>query len=1007
MPDPTIPELYLAFRQAKTALYYERRGVGLFALAQFEANLAANLAALAPKLADHAWFDNLELGDVWIVPKRLRTAEDAEDEKLICVGSTGPAIRQALDVQLRLSPSPELAIAEILYLRAFGPMLQSLLSPNALGYRLDLRRGELDPYRRWTFEYWPRRYREFRSTPLEKARVALSEGARSVVIVSADLASFYDSIDPSFLLSEPFLASLTEWELIDLGLFIKATTSLLGALKRFRDLASRRLGLPVDIGVPIGSLTSRVIANLALITLDAHVEARESVIAYRRYVDDLVIVAKAEAKMTLDKAVREFLPVSTTDGVIVLDTNALERPGSDFRLQKRKIRVHQLRGEPGKDFVEAVLGDFDRLVSRSHAFLDPATLLEDGAAQLVRAGNAKGSPLRVLRDADRTHLEHFALSTSLRTLERASVLLDAEEAQRLVRATLQQVGRVLNEEDNWVENLEMAFQLLGLAVGTGDWLSCKEINDRLEAVFGTVDSLKQRVTFLHYREGQVDAARSSPWVWLRNYLHARRYEACASAIGLTVQPADLEAWLPRGLTVRTAFIRAGALALRARELANADLRSHDREDDTSSSQAPEQDDTWLESELAEAPKLTERLGVIRTFVEKCTGLVDRGWKMPPARLFLCTRPPSYFDIARRLLRDTESQGFEPEVFNDVLGVVNAIRGTSYQEPLGEVRGRHTVHIPWADPDGPMSSQDPRLVLANLTVANSFWGAAASRNEGKSPEGNPVLTVRRLAALNRVLGRAAFVAKRRSREGLVVPTLLVVPELTLPRRWFRHVAEHVVRHGGFGAVLGLEYLHVPSAPHVLNQAYAVLPGPFNSVATWPWTKRRPAHLEGLELAKLGLSFPPAGTEVPRTVVETTWGRFSTLICSELIEARRVADLLGRAELVLCPAWNMDTSSYDHLIQSVGFQLHAILAIANNGLYSDCRAWAPRSERWQRDLCRLIERGVDDIVFVDLPLQSLIAFHQEKSPPEPSKCAEGCEPKKSEWRPLPPDWPPHET
>ena len=67
----------------------------------------------------------------------------------------------------------------------------------------------------------------------------------------------------------------------------------------------------------------------------------------------------------------------------------------------------------------------------------------------------------------------------------------------------------------------------------------------------------------------------------------------------------------------------------------------------------------------------------------------------------------------------------------------------------------------------------------------------------------------------------------------------------------------------------------------------------------------------------------------------------------------------------------------------------MAIANNGQYSDCRAWAPRSERWERDLCRLIERGIDDVVPVDIPLRSLVAFHA-------GNAAKG-------WRPLPPDWP----
>ena len=69
----------------------------------------------------------------------------------------------------------------------------------------------------------------------------------------------------------------------------------------------------------------------------------------------------------------------------------------------------------------------------------------------------------------------------------------------------------------------------------------------------------------------------------------------------------------------------------------------------------------------------------------------------------------------------------------------------------------------------------------------------------------------------------------------------------------------------------------------------------------------------------------------------------------------------------------------------------MAISNNGKYSDCRAWAPTKTRWKRDLCRLIERGSNNIVYVDIPLRSLERFHADgKTDSE-------------EWRPLPPDWP----
>ena len=53
--NPTIADLYLAFRQAKTALYFERRGVGLQILAEYEQKLPANLKSLKTKVTNGKW----------------------------------------------------------------------------------------------------------------------------------------------------------------------------------------------------------------------------------------------------------------------------------------------------------------------------------------------------------------------------------------------------------------------------------------------------------------------------------------------------------------------------------------------------------------------------------------------------------------------------------------------------------------------------------------------------------------------------------------------------------------------------------------------------------------------------------------------------------------------------------------------------------------------------------------------------------------------------------------
>lgn len=988
---PTIAELYLAYRQAKAAHFFERRGVGLLALAGFEEQLGPNLRRLQADLAEDSWFDRLELGDTWVVPKRFRKGAADDAPGVIRIG-TPPNLptQQSLDVQLRLSPAPAFAIAEVLYLWRFGPALDGMLSrKQILGYRLDLRQQRLLPHRRWLFEYWPARYQEFRSDPLIAAKRALASGER-IVIISGDFASFYDTVHPDFLLAADFVAELgaAGASAPDTPGYLRATASLLKAYERFRGQVAHGLGVSVPAGVPIGALTSRVVANVALASLDQHVSASPDLLCYRRYVDDFVIVARArKGDSTSTDVLGRFLPLrAPTADALRLDVDALARRESDFRLQKTKVRVYELDGSQGVDFVDAVISDFQRAVSESRAFIDDAALVGDGINRLVRAGKAQGSPLRVLRDADRTRLERFALSTSLRSLERASRLLDREQARGLVRRTLETVGRILDAEGSWVDDLDVTLRLLRLAIAAGDWQSARELNDRMDRTWGSIDALRSASPALFYRDQAIESADTSAWSWLCRYLHARRSEAIASVLPSNVDATVIREWLPEGLVSGTLRLAPQELQRQAELLATSDLRARDREDDRlAGTMAPPTDVAWLRAELDQDEALRVRLDAIGEFTARCAELGDDAWLLPPARLFLCTRPPSYFDIARRWLLETETTGFAADEFEHVLRIVNAVRGTDYRDPVGSVSSTRSVAIGVVDAAPASNPSNPRVILGNLVVDDSHWIGASTRKEG-SAFGVPVLDVPRMQALARVLEKSSRVAKGHP------SSVLVLPELSLPRRWFRAVADHVVRLERFGLVVGLEYLHDKVAPHVKNQVFAVLPGPFSSAAVWPWTKRLPAREEQQRLRELPTPVgfaPPRGAQ-PRTVVRSRWGTFSVLICSELIEAKRVADLLGRVNVVICPAWNKDTASYDHLIQSVGFQLHSIIAIANNGQYSDCRAWAPHTDRWRRDLCRLIERGVNDVVHVDIPLASLLAFHAGQ--PDPGK----------QWRPLPPDW-----
>jgi hypothetical protein len=208
------------------------------------------------------------------------------------------------------------------------------------------------------------------------------------------------------------------------------------------------------------------------------------------------------------------------------------------------------------------------------------------------------------------------------------------------------------------------------------------------------------------------------------------------------------------------------LRRRAEQLASADLRSRDREDDVIlNSHGVDADRGWLRADVEADADLSARLARIDEFVQRCEHLGDRPWLTPPARLFLCTRPPSYFDIARRWLYRVERDGFAPDVFEQLLAVVNAIRGTEYSDAVGQVINPSTVSIAsfWAEPPpGSGSPLNPRIILGNLSVTEDAWAAAATR------AGHPILSQDRLQRVVTILERATRAARGRASAVLVLP-----------------------------------------------------------------------------------------------------------------------------------------------------------------------------------------------------------------------------------------------
>ena len=829
--SPTFTDLVLAFRQAKNAIASEQGVVGLFDLARFEMQLTTRIRRLRRLLKDERWFDGIDIGRLVVMPK---SAVPRSIDKADIVRIGGADISKVdLSVRLQLEPTAEFAVTEVLYLWEFGGALEATLDDCCLGYRLKRVRedGVMDRNSRAVYEYWPAAFARYRDEPIAAARAALLSHKR-VVVTNTDIVSFFDSIDPDFLLQDGFVESVAEaarrrGRAFSVARYRTATRSLLAQFAAFRRLR-RSIGgrtIDVDTGVPIGAFTSRVFANVALASVDRTIQALPHVVLYRRYVDDIVIVSTPAASdpspatkvAVLGALFPGFTPgapdVSSEDRFVVPTTRAT------FALNKEKTRVHDLVGDVGIDFLAAVRQSFSVVTSERRAFLgDVERIMTDfEAVDLFADGTTGTDRIPRLRDADRFTLRRFLATAYLRALELCVLLLDVEEATDLLERRTRRMLSILDRSAA-LEDFEFVLSLLKVAL----LCNCRAVVLKLQSWLDrrAGEGLTNDVGEVWWRGNKLPRATTLDAV--AAYLARRVNESTASACALPVSTS--------ALAQETATLRDAVL------LRRADLRHLDREDDVAlfGRLDPEQTrDTRAEHAAARRAIMRDssfdaRLTHVGSFIRRSGELGEGIWTgASDIGLLLSAKPPRYVDVARRFLARIESARapLPVEVGRQIEQCVDVLRGTRYRlRPSPAIALARTSDRIRLRVDAEPEPGSVRVILSNLPVGLKAFQAAAN--------GRPALTFKRLTLLDRVLRQARAASRDAKHNGL--PSILVLPELSIPRRWVRPLAEHAVREE-LSIVAGVEY--EATGRGLVNQAVGVFPAGRRTAAIVRWTKRQ--------------------------------------------------------------------------------------------------------------------------------------------------------------------------
>jgi hypothetical protein len=965
----TLADLYVAYRKAKVDAFYERTQPSALAFARYEVDLPKRLERLLDLINDPEprWFSSERfLGRFRYVPKSVDAPADlAINEVHFHTCDAIEDWRRAYEKEgklfdaafrLVINPSIDFHVISALWILKVGHRFDARLDPeHSYGNRLRRERasdeetltpGRINREVHGFFAPYFSAYRQWRERGLNAMRDELKND-RSILALTMDIQRFYHRVDRRFLLSPDFLKA------IDVKLNRDESTitdQILQAMRTWAAETPDHANTP-DIGLPVGLSASKIISNVLLNEFDVLVRDELSPVYYGRYVDDIFLVLRCRRSFKTGEEVLRWLArrlepqvrFDSGDGEhgsrLVLELSYAGE--SELVFAGHKLKIFPLKGQSGLDLVEQLSGQISKQSSERRMLPD----LPDDEALIANnallATPEESLDADALRKADAVSLRRFGFSVLLGNAEAHARDLPTQEWAPLRERFIGLVERHVLTPRGFFDYAAWSHRAFGLILACGDFPAALEFLGRFEKVLRCL------------QETTTAGAESSS-------------EQCTSAVGCYVdyfteaalQAATLEGF-SRSASFRRVLDRLGTMSSAAyvprnqvetedliQKLLVSDLgRRPYRQYWTSKHKAPNEAQVRrLPASVLEAIRFRE----VRQFREAAN--------LPPPHLcvYFPTRPlalPDITELAPGLLNDDTGRHVRDALYG--------LRGVRLKEDeMPAFVDTHELNVPTRE------REYIRVAVTNWLTTDADWDCAA--------RGRPRLTLERYRRLNRMVNQILEEPSR--------PDYIVLPELSLPRRWAGGISRKLSARG-ISLIAGLEYERrgKQAANEVLISLVTNAPG-YNTFVSLKQTKLAAAYDEARRLRqKVNSSLtPPPSAPWDKPVYVHGKFCFGVLICSDLTSIQNRGHFQGLVDSLFVVEWNQDLPTFGLLVDSAAHDVHAFIVQANNRKYGDSRIRGPFREEHRRDVVR-VRGGVHDYFVVgQLDFLALRRFQSDHEP-----------------------------
>ncbi|MGZ4099026.1 MAG: RNA-directed DNA polymerase [Bacteroidia bacterium] len=305
--------LLSAYRKLKTYAYYDSNLLNLRTkIAEFESKLPEEpgeidlfFSSLYDKICEYKVDDKnnfilelLEDMEFVFLPKSIASPNENENNFLSNSRTSDKYLIESLTAYYNIPI--ELHLVCVLWLMKYGWMLDKNLFEKAYGNRLTLNKNK-SGLRTGNSLYRPyfAQYQKFRDESVEKAKELIDAG-NDVALVNLDIKDFFYSIRLDFVQVEQYIANndSTAGEKIlkdPLHLIFKEIHMEFSSKLRKTSLPGTNRWLSHNkVALPIGVVSSYVLANFYLYDLDEVINNSVKPIYYSRYVDDISLILKVK-----------------------------------------------------------------------------------------------------------------------------------------------------------------------------------------------------------------------------------------------------------------------------------------------------------------------------------------------------------------------------------------------------------------------------------------------------------------------------------------------------------------------------------------------------------------------------------------------------------------------------------------------------------------------------------------------------------------------------------------